>query len=103
MSFKDGFVKISKSFSSGFSEAAKQTIGDTLKLKGLREAVGDIHKSYSKQPKNLFKTEIGRSDLAHAVAKSTPSLAVGTAYTVGGKKVLDKMKEKDRESQQTYY
>jgi hypothetical protein len=103
MSFDTGFKKTSASFSSGLAEAAKQTVGDTLKLKGLREAASSTHKAYSGRYKDLLKTELGRADLGHAVAKSLPSAAVGTAYLAGARKFQKRMQEKDRESKQQYY
>jgi hypothetical protein len=103
VSFNRGFQKVSKSFGSGVSDALKQTVGDTFTLKGLRDAASEIKKSHSGKYKDLFKTESGRGELMHAIAKSAPSIGAASVYGYGAKKLIDKMRKKDYESQMSYY
>ena len=81
------------SFSSGFRDAAKETIGDALKLKGLRDSAGEIKKMYHGRYKDLLNTPMGRGHLSKAIVKSAPSAAALTAYGIAGKKIIDKMNE----------
>ena len=102
MSFKSGFEKISTSLSTGLTEAAKQTVGDVMKLKGLRESISDTRKAYKGKYKDLLNTGVGRAHLSHQIGKSLPSAVVGAGYASIGKKVIKKMNE-DTPQEQNYY
>ena len=72
----------------GLRRGGDATIGSALKLKELGhipaavERAGGLEKS--------LRTRHGRARFLHGVAKAAPSLAAGTAYAVGAKKVYDK-------------
>jgi hypothetical protein len=91
--------KALSSLKSGLTEAGKATVGDTLKLKGLKH-IGDAIKGAG-GISNAVKTESGRKALAEGVGKAAPSLGVVAGYAAGAKKVYDKASSKD--SDQPYY
>jgi hypothetical protein len=85
----------------GLGESAKHTVGDTLKLKGLK-SFGQAADRAGGADK-LFTSARGRQHLARALGQAAPSLAVGGAYGYAGKKILDKVNAKDQDQQGGYY
>jgi len=81
-------VSNGKSFSKGVSESTKNTIGDTLKLKGLKHLPDAVEKGGGF--KKTFGTEAGRKNFSEALGKATPAIATGAAYGAIGKKIYDK-------------
>jgi hypothetical protein len=98
MSFIDGFEKtagpmdeaavIAGRLRRGVGAAAKDTVGDTLKLKGVSH-ISDAAKASGGWGK-MITSKGGRRNLAEAVGKAAPSLAVGGGYAYGAKKLYDK-------------
>jgi len=82
---------------SGLKSSMKGTVGDALGLKGLSH-LSDAAKS---QGLSGLKNRTGRKAWGEAVGKAAPSLAAGTAYAVGAKKVYDKTLGSS--GQQQYY
>lgn len=76
---------------SGLSQAAKSTVGDALKLKGLSHITNAIKSSGGLS--SAVKSEAGRKALSEGVGKAAPSLAAATAYGVGAKKLYDRMSQ----------
>lgn len=98
MSFTKGFLKVAgveevgqvgSRLIKGLKSSGSATIGDTLKLKGLKhvsdavERSGGIGKSLG--------TKAGRRSLAQGIGKAAPSIGMGGAYLAGAKKVYNKM------------
>lgn len=102
MKFTEGFSKqaidwkslsshvgeLGKALKSGVTQSGGQTVGSALKLKGLSN-IGEAAKKAGGWDK-AFSTSEGRKHLAEGIGKAAPSLAAGTAYAVGAKKVYDK-------------
>jgi hypothetical protein len=103
MSFVYGFSKIAaepfsfgpiaKALKEGLISSGKQTVGDTLKLKGIK-SFGEAARA-SGGAGNLVSTQKGRERLAKAVGEASPSLAVGGAYAAALKKGYDRFAKPD--------
>ena len=71
----------------GTRASGAQTVGDVMKLKGLRhipsaiEQAGGVRKALS--------TPAGRELFGKGLGKAAPSLGAATAYLYGGKKLYD--------------
>ena len=103
MSFKQGFMKTA-GLTAGLANAGRQTIADTMKLKGMRDAFSGIRKNYKGKMSSLIKTHEGRRDLAQAVGESLPSAVVGALYAKGAKKAITTLAPKqDNQYDQAYY
>lgn len=87
----------------GFASSGDSTIKDALKLKQLHH-VSDAVGQAGGMGKALG-TSKGRKLLAQGVGKAAPSIAAGSAYLYGGKKLYDKTLSGggDTSSQQAYY
>lgn len=73
-----------KSFLKGLAQSGSDTVGDTLKLKGVGRLADDVKKIPAGKGPNA------RTHFTEALGKAAPSLAAAGAYTYGAKKVYDK-------------
>jgi hypothetical protein len=97
-SIATGANQIGSGFLQGLRSSGKETIGDTLKLKGIGH-IGDIAKTHGNY-KNALKTEQGRRSIGKAIGKASPSLTTAGAYALSTKKVYDYL---TRPKQEPYY
>ena len=74
-------------FLAGLESAGKQSLGDTLKLKGITEPIASANKASKGK---LLSSQKGRGMLAEAIGKTAPKAAVLAGYGYLGKKVYDK-------------
>lgn len=97
MSFTKGFQKtasleeagqIVSRLGKGLKASGGHSVGDTLKLKGLKH-ISEAVKSSGGVGKSL-STSTGRKALAEGVGKAAPALGTTAAYGYGAKKLYDK-------------
>lgn len=112
MSFTQGLQKTANSFANKVTETVKtvargvkssggETIGDTLKLKGLKH-IKDTVKRHGGIGMILHSPH-SRSELAHSVGKAAPSLAMAALYGSAANKARKKLKEQSYEMNQGYH
>lgn len=112
MSFTEGLNKTAKSLGSKITETVKtvakgakssgsETIGDTLKLKGLRH-ITDTVKRHGGVGMMLHSPH-SRSELAHSVGKAAPSLAMAALYGTAANKVRKKMRQASYDMNEGYH
>ena len=112
MSFTLGLQKTANSFANKVTETVKtvargvkssggETIGDTLKLKGLKH-IKDTVKRHGGVGMILHSPQ-SRADLAHSVGKAAPSLAAATLYGVAANKLRKKLKSESYAMNEGYH
>ena len=94
-----GAVQVGKGIGEGGKEALKGTIGDAMNLKGMKH-LSDAYKSHGVAG---LKTPEGQKAWGSAIGKAAPSLAAGTGYAYGLKKVYDKTLGSNGQSSGGYY
>lgn len=92
-----GALEVGKGILGGARESMKGSVGDALKMKGLK----NISDAATQHGAAGLKTPAGQKGWGQAIGKAAPSLAAGAGYGVAAKKVYDKAVGSDKTQQ--YY